>query len=92
MTPSSQPRSKTKLFTRQQLSDAGAAVVIYPVSLLRIAMGGAERALDALRAEGSLRSQVPHMQSRTRLYDLLDYAGYAAFDAGVYDFTLREDQ
>jgi len=83
---------KTKLFTRQQLSDAGAAVVIYPVSLLRIAMGGAERALDALRAEGSLRSQVPHMQSRTRLYDLLDYAGYAAFDAGVYDFTLREDQ
>ena len=81
---------KTELFTRQQLADAGVAIVIYPVSLLRVAMGAAERALDALRAEGSLRSQVPGMQTRARLYALLDYAGYSAFDTGVFDFTLEE--
>ncbi len=83
---------KTELYTRQQLADAGAAIVIYPVSLLRTAMGAAERALDALLAEGSLRSQVPEMQTRARLYELLDYAGYSAFDSGVHDFILREDQ
>ncbi|QAY68840.1 methylisocitrate lyase [Xylanimonas protaetiae] len=74
---------KTTLYTRDQLRDAGVAVVIYPVSLLRVAMGAAERALDALRAEGSLASQVPAMQTRARLYELLDYAGYAGFDDGV---------
>jgi methylisocitrate lyase len=79
---------KTELFTRDQLRDAGVAVVIYPVSLLRVAMGAAERALDVLRAEGSLASEVPGMQTRARLYELLDYAGYTRFDAGVYDFTL----
>ncbi|QAY63291.1 methylisocitrate lyase [Xylanimonas allomyrinae] len=82
---------KSELFTREQLADAGVAIVIYPVSLLRVAMGAAERALDALRAEGSLRSQVPGMQTRARLYELLDYAGYAAFDGSVYDFTLKEE-
>ncbi|ACZ31494.1 methylisocitrate lyase [Xylanimonas cellulosilytica DSM 15894] len=74
---------KTELFTRDQLRDAGVAVVIYPVSLLRVAMGATERALDALRAEGSLASQVPGMQTRARLYELLDYAGYTGFDDGV---------
>ncbi len=59
-------------------------MVIYPVSLLRLAMGAAERGLDALSAEGSLGGQVPHMQTRTRLYELLNYADYEAFDADVY--------
>ncbi|GAB2472654.1 methylisocitrate lyase [Xylanimonas ulmi] len=83
---------KGELFTREQLRDAGVAIVIHPVSLLRVAMGAAERALDALRAQGSLRSQVAGMQTRSRLYELLDYAAYAAFDGAVYDFTLKEEQ
>ncbi|MEN5075321.1 methylisocitrate lyase [Isoptericola cucumis] len=81
---------KSELFTARQLADAGVALVIYPVSLLRLAMGAAERGLDALRAEGSLASQVPAMQTRARLYELVDYAGYGAFDAGVYDFSLDD--
>jgi methylisocitrate lyase len=82
---------KSELFTTRQLADAGIDLVIYPVSLLRLAMGAAERGLDALRAEGSLTSQVEHMQTRARLYELVDYAGYGAFDAGVYDFSLDEN-
>ncbi|CAM3909955.1 methylisocitrate lyase [Isoptericola cucumis] len=81
---------KSELFTARQLADAGVALVIYPVSMLRLAMGAAERGLDALRAEGSLASQVPAMQTRARLYELVDYAGYGAFDAGVYDFSLDD--
>ncbi|WP_166849702.1 methylisocitrate lyase [Isoptericola sp. BMS4] len=80
---------KSELFTARQLSDAGVAMVIYPVSLLRVAMGAAERALDTLRAEGTLAAEVPGMQTRARLYELVDYAGYGTFDAGVYDFSLE---
>ncbi|MGF0117668.1 methylisocitrate lyase [Promicromonospora sp. Marseille-Q5078] len=82
---------KSELFTTRQLADSGVALVIYPVSLLRLAMGAAERGLDALRAEGSLAGQVEHMQTRARLYELVDYAGYSAFDTGVFDFTLDDN-
>jgi methylisocitrate lyase len=83
---------KSDLYTAAQLRDAGVALVIYPVSLLRLAMGSADRALDALRAEGSLSSQVESMQTRAELYDLLDYAAYGTFDAGVYDFSLDDNR
>ncbi|MCM6762199.1 methylisocitrate lyase [Rathayibacter sp. ZW T2_19] len=81
---------KSELFTTQQLADVGVSIVIYPVSLLRIAMGAAMRALDALKAEGSLRSEVPRMQTRAELYELLDYEAYGRFDDGVFDFSLAD--
>jgi methylisocitrate lyase len=79
---------KSELFTNQQLADVGMNLVIYPVSLLRIAMGAAERGLDALAAEGSLKSEVPTMQTRARLYELLDYEAYNAFDTSVFNFDV----
>jgi methylisocitrate lyase len=80
---------KSELFTTTQLRDIGINIVIYPVSLLRLAMGAADRALDALSAEGSLASVVPQMQTRAELYDLLDYEAYSAFDTSVFNFTLE---
>ena len=79
---------KSELFTTTQLANIGINIVIYPVSLLRLAMGAAERGLDALAAEGSLNSSVQHMQTRARLYELLDYEAYNAFDTSVFNFTL----
>ena len=51
---------QSELFTTQQLADVGVNIVIFPVSLLRLAMGAAERGLDTLNAEGSLQSVVRH--------------------------------
>ena len=79
---------KSELFTNEQLASVGVNIVIYPVSLLRLAMGAAERGLDTLVAEGSLNSEVQNMQTRARLYELNDYAGYNAFDESVFNFTL----
>jgi methylisocitrate lyase len=79
---------KTPLFTVTQLAEVGVNLVIWPVSLLRMAMGAAERALDGLMAEGTLESQLQHMQHRADLYDLVDYAGYTAFDSSVFDFEV----
>ena len=79
---------KSDLFTTQQLADVGVNLVIFPVSLLRLAMGAAERGLDTILGEGSLTARVPEMQTRARLYELVDYAGYASFDERVYTFDL----
>ena len=79
---------KSELFTEQQLADVDMNLVIYPVSLLRIAMGAAERGLDQLVAEGSLNGQVGMMQTRARLYELLDYSAYNSFDTSVFNFDV----
>jgi methylisocitrate lyase len=79
---------KSELFTTRQLSDVGVNVVIYPVTLLRSAMGAAERTLEFIRKEGTQQSAVSGMQTRSRLYELLDYEGYGAFDSSVFNFTL----
>lgn len=80
---------RSELFTRDELAAAGVSIVIHPVSLLRTAMGAAERALDTLRADGSLRAEVAAMQTRARLYELLDYEAYNAFDSTVYNFSIE---
>jgi methylisocitrate lyase len=79
---------KSDLFTTTQLANVGVNIVIFPVSLLRLAMGAAERGLDTLAAEGSLKPVVESMQTRARLYELLDYEEYNAFDTSVYNFTV----
>ncbi|WAH96310.1 methylisocitrate lyase [Arthrobacter sp. MMS18-M83] len=81
---------KSRLFTVNELRDVGVNMVIYPVTLLRMAMGAAERALDTLRDHGTQESEVPNMLTRTRLYDLVDYEGYNHFDSGVFNFAVPE--
>jgi methylisocitrate lyase len=81
---------KSDLFTTGQLRDVGVNVVIWPVSLLRMAMGAAERALETLATEGSLVSQLSRMQHRRDLYDLVDYEGYNRFDGSVFNFRVAD--
>jgi methylisocitrate lyase len=79
---------KSELFTTQQLADIGINIVIYPVSLLRLAMGAALRGLDSLSEKGSLAAVVPQMQTRAELYETLDYQAYNSFDDGIYNFDI----
>lgn len=80
---------KSDLFSIDQLQGVGVNIVIWPVSLLRIAMGAAGRALDTLLDEGHLTSRLGEMQHRADLYDLIDYEGYSRFDQGVFDFAVE---
>lgn len=79
---------KSELFTTDQLRDVGVNIVIWPVSLLRLAMGAAVRGLDELNAAGSLTGKLGEMQHRADLYDLLDYEGYNHFDENVFNFQV----
>lgn len=79
---------KSDLFSVAQLRDVGVNIVIWPVSLLRIAMGAASRALDTLVDEGHLTSKLGEMQHRADLYDLIDYEQYTRFDQDVFNFQI----
>ncbi len=73
-----------------QLRDLGVDLVIFPVSLLRLAMGAVDRALTTLGRDGSFASVLGEMQTRDELYDLIDYASFTEFDRSVFDFRPAE--
>ncbi|MEV8605829.1 methylisocitrate lyase [Streptomyces griseoviridis] len=79
---------KSPLLDARTLESLGYNIALYPVTLLRIAMGAVEDGLRTLAAEGTQESLLPRMQTRSRLYELLGYEEYTAFDSAVFDFTL----
>jgi methylisocitrate lyase len=82
---------KTPLLPAHTLEKLGINVVIYPVTLLRLAMDAAEAVLAEIRRTGTQQGVVDRMQTRARLYELLDYDEYAAFDARLAGY-LEEKQ
>lgn len=64
---------KTPLIPLAKFSEMGYHCVIYPVSLLRVAMGAVTRALEQLKATGSVEPFLGQMQTRKELYDLIGY-------------------
>jgi methylisocitrate lyase len=79
---------KSKLLPASTLEGLGVNLVIYPVTLLRLAMHAIEDGLRTILAEGSQESIVPKMQTRKRLYELLHYDDYSVFDADIANFRL----
>jgi methylisocitrate lyase len=64
---------KTPLATAKELGDAGARLVLYPLSAFRAMNRAAERVYAAIRNEGTQRGVVDAMQTREELYDVLEY-------------------
>ena len=79
---------KSELLDAKTLESAGVNVVIYPVTLLRLAMHAADAGLRTIAEEGSQVSLLDSMQHRRDLYDLLDYSEYNAFDENVFTFRV----
>jgi methylisocitrate lyase len=79
---------KSPLLTVQTLENLGVNMVIYPVTLLRLAMQAADAGLAAIAALGTQEGLLDQMQHRGDLYDLLDYRAYNAFDVSVFNFKL----
>lgn len=67
---------KSPLLSLTELADMGYAAVLYPVTLLRVAMLAVETALDQLATAGTQRDFVDVMQTRKQLYELLNYKDY----------------
>ncbi|WP_064076169.1 methylisocitrate lyase [Prescottella equi] len=83
---------KSQLIPAQTLEEIGFNAVIYPVTTLRLAMGAIERGLREIHETGTQEGQLDQMQTRSRLYELLEYERYNEFDSGVFNFTLGGNQ
>ncbi|WP_129977534.1 methylisocitrate lyase [Rhodococcus sp. Q1] len=83
---------KSPLVPAQALESIGYNAVIYPVTTLRLAMGAIERGLRVIHEEGTQETLLDEMQTRSRLYELLEYERYNEFDSGIFDFTLSRSQ
>lgn len=79
---------RSPLLGASTLASLGVNVVLYPVTLLRLAMGAVEAGLARLAAEGTQAGLVDSMQTRARLYEVLDYASYDVFDEALCNFEM----
>jgi methylisocitrate lyase len=64
------------LFTTQELAGAGVRLVLYPLSAFRAMSKAALAVYGAIRREGTQKSVLDTMQTRTELYDVLGYHEY----------------
>ncbi|QDS97242.1 methylisocitrate lyase [Adhaeretor mobilis] len=79
---------KSPLLSTEQLTNLGFNVAIYPVTALRLAMQAVEAGFHTLAIEGTQQAAVANMQTRQRLYELLDYESYAKIDQDLFNFKL----
>ena len=78
---------KTKLLSFKQLENLGYSIVIYPVTSQRLAMKNVEDGLRAIFKDGHQNNIIGKMQTRKRLYDLVEYEKYNALDEKIYNFS-----
>lgn len=64
---------KTPMIPLIRFEALGYELVIYPLSMMRLAMGHVTRGLEHLRANGSVDGVLDEMQTRAELYGLLRY-------------------
>lgn len=67
---------QTPLFTVTELREAGAGMVLYPLSAFRAMSRAAEAVYHAIRHDGTQAAVVDSMQTRTELYEVLNYHTY----------------
>ena len=78
---------KSKLLSYKDLENLGYNIVIYPVTTQRLAMKNVEDGLRAIFADGHQNNIIDKMQTRKRLYDLVEYEKYNSLDEKIYNFS-----
>ncbi|MFW5927045.1 MAG: methylisocitrate lyase [Wenzhouxiangella sp.] len=67
---------KTPLFSVEELREAGAGLVLYPLSAFRAMSKAALAVYEAIGRDGHQKNVVDTMQTREELYDVLGYHEY----------------
>ena len=78
---------KSKLLNYKDLENLGYNIVIYPVTTQRLAMKNVEDGLRDIYANGHQNNIIDKMQTRKRLYELVDYEKYNSLDEKIYNFS-----
>jgi len=77
---------KSKLLSANELQNLGYNIVIYPVTTQRLAMKNVEDGLKAIFKDGHQNNIIDKMQTRKRLYELVEYEKYNTPDKKITDF------
>ena len=78
---------KSKLLSYKKLENLGYNIVIYPVTAQRLAMKNVEDGLRDIYVNGHQNNIIDKMQTRKRLYELVDYEKYNSLDEKIYNFN-----
>jgi len=77
---------KSKLLSANELENLGYNIVIYPVTTQRLAMKSVEDGLHAIMKDGHQNNIIDKMQTRKRLYELVEYEKYNTPGKKITDF------
>ena len=78
---------KSKLLSTKELKNLGYNIVIYPVTTQRLAMKSVEDGLKSIFKDGHQNNIIDRMQTRKRLYELVEYEKYNSLDEKIYNFN-----
>ena len=78
---------KSKLLNKSELENLGYNLVIYPVSTQRLAMHNVEIGLKGIFNDGHQNNIIDKMQTRKRLYELVEYEKYNTPGKKITDFS-----
>ena len=78
---------KSKLLNKSELENLGYNVVIYPVTTQRLAMKNVEDGLKSIFKSGDQNNILDKMQTRKRLYELVEYEKYNTPNKKITDFS-----
>jgi methylisocitrate lyase len=79
---------RTPFFTASEFEAMGYAMVIWPVSSLRVAAKATAELYATLRQAGTAETLIDRMQTRAELYDLIGLHAYEALDASIVQTVL----
>jgi len=78
---------KSKLLSKSELEKLGYNLVIYPVTTQRLAMKSVEDGLQSIFKNGDQNNILDKMQTRKRLYELVEYEKYNTPGKKITDFS-----
>ena len=78
---------KSKLLNKNQLENLGYNLVIYPVTTQRLARKSAEDGRKSIFEDGHQNNIIDKMQTRKRLYELVEYEKYNKPGKKITDFS-----
>ena len=77
---------KSKILSAKTLENLGYNIVIYPVTTQRLAMKNVEDGLKVIFKDGHQNNIIDKMQTRKRLYELVEYEKYNTSDKKITNF------
>ena len=83
---------KSKILSAKILENLGYNIVIYPVTTQRLAMKSVEDGLRVIMNDGHQNNIIDKMQTRKRLYELVEYEKYNTPDRKITDFKTDEHE